>query len=78
VLSRDPLQLALVIPDALCQRVNRLQDGPKGRPECLRDVLDDLVVETARRALGQPSPEGFNRSPDVVNKLCADIDQRLA
>jgi hypothetical protein len=50
----------------------------KGRPECLGDVLDDLVVEAHSRALERPSPKGLHSSPNVVNELRAATNQRLA
>src|SRR5215212_1598484 len=39
MLLRDGFQLALVVTDALGERSDHLQDGPKSRPECLGDVL---------------------------------------
>ena len=35
-------------------------------------------MEAPRLALGQASPEGFDRSPDVIYQLRAATDQRLA
>ena len=60
-----------------CQRADRLQDGPKGRPKGLRDVLGSFVVEAPRRALGQAMTEGLHSSPNVVDQLRAATNQRL-
>ena len=74
---RDLLQLALVVADTLCERAYLLEDGSKSRPECLRDVRSSSLVEASGRALGQVSPEGLDRSPNVVDQLRAATDQRL-
>ncbi len=68
---------ARVVADALCQRADRLKDGPKGRPERLGDVLRRSLMEASRRALGQAGPEGLDRSADVIDELCTATYQRL-
>jgi hypothetical protein len=78
VLFRDRLQLSVVIPDTLCQRADLLEEGPKVRPKRIGYVLRRFVVEAHRRAFGQPSSEGLDRSSNVVYKLRAATDQRLA
>jgi hypothetical protein len=74
VIFSDRLQLVFVISDALRQRADRLQDGLKGWPECLRQMLGDFVVEAPCRTLGQAMTEGFDRSPNVIDQLRAATD----
>jgi hypothetical protein len=66
-----------VIPDALGERADLLEDGTQGRHEPLGDVLFGPLVEAPGRTLGQPSSEGLDRSPNVVDQLRAATDQRL-
>ena len=40
-------------------------------------MLGRFVVEASGRALGQAGPEGFDRSPNVVDQLGAATNQRL-
>src|SRR5215217_4576886 len=63
----DCLQLALVVPDALGERADRLQDGSEGRQKRLGDVPRRSVVEAPGRALGQAGPEGLDCSSEVVH-----------
>ena len=78
MLFRNRFQLSeIVIPDTLCQRADLLEEGPKGRPKRIGYVLRRFVVEAHRRAFGQPSSEGLDRSSNVVYKLRAATDQRL-
>ena len=62
VLFGDGFQLSVVFADTLCERADRFEDRPEGRPECLGDVLGRFVVEASGRALGQAMTEGFDRS----------------
>jgi hypothetical protein len=77
VLLADHFQLTVIFADAFCERANRLQDGLYGWPECLRNVLENLVVEAPRWALGQSSAKGLHSSPNVVDQLSTATDQRL-
>ena len=77
VLFRDRIQLSVVGSDALRKRADLLQDGPKGRQKRLGDVLFGPLVEAPGRALGQASPEGFDRSTDVGDQLRGGTHQRL-
>src|SRR5215211_6330240 len=63
----DCLQLALVVPDALGERADRLQDGSERRQKRLGDVPRRSVVEAPGRALGQAGPEGLDCSSEVVH-----------
>ena len=74
VLLADGFQLTITVADALAQRADRLKDGPKGRPECFRDVLRRFLMEAPHRALGQPGPKGLDCSTDVVDQLRAATD----
>ncbi len=54
----DGFQLALVVADALCQRADRLKDGPKGRPERLGDVCSAaLLWKLLAGHLGKRAPK---------------------
>src|SRR5215207_1194691 len=78
MLFGDRFQLSLVVADTLRKRADRLQDGSESRPKRLGNVLGRSLVEAPGRALGQASPEGLDRAPNVVYQLRASIHQRLA
>jgi hypothetical protein len=44
VLLADGLQLTIILADTLRQRADRLQDGPKGRPQRLRGMCSGALL----------------------------------
>ena len=55
-----------------------LSDYAPSAPKRLGDVLCSWLVEASGRTLGQAGPERLDRPPNVVDKLRAAPDQRLA
>jgi hypothetical protein len=49
----------------------------EGLPEFGGQRVDDLVMETPGRALGETCPEGLDRPAHMVDQLGADAHQRL-
>ncbi len=66
----DGFQSSIVVPDALGERADLLDDGSQGRPKRPGDVLGRSFVEAPCRALGQAgSGPSLRRTPSRPTPL---------